>query len=185
MGFLFSLYFQYQYTRAKTRAMMFGLHYKNFKNQVLVMPRCSFENVRNTTFGKYIFINRECIFSTPDGITIGNYVMIGSRCIFASVTHGFSDWKTPMIFQKVTVKPIVIEDDVWIGANVTVQGGVRIGRGSIVAAGAVVSKDVPPFSIVGGIPAKVMKDRFDVETIKKAAEVRFTDPKDTNLLNLW
>ena len=62
--------------------------------------------------------------------------------------------------------PVVIEDDVRIGANVTILKGVTIGRGSVVAAGAVVTKSCPPYSIIGGVPAKVLKMRFSTEEIK-------------------
>ena len=61
--------------------------------------------------------------------------------------------------------PVVIESDVWVGTNVTILNGVRIGRGAIVAAGAVVIKDVPAYAIVGGVPAKVLKYRFTEEEI--------------------
>lgn len=61
--------------------------------------------------------------------------------------------------------PVVIEDDVWCGANVTILKGVTIGRGSIVAAGTVVTKSFPPYSIIGGVPAKIIKRRFSIENI--------------------
>lgn len=61
--------------------------------------------------------------------------------------------------------PVVIEDDVWCGANVTILKGVTIGRGSVVAAGAVVTKSFPPYSIIGGVPAKLIKMRFSPEEI--------------------
>lgn len=63
--------------------------------------------------------------------------------------------------------PVIIEDDVWCGANVTILKGVTIGRGSVVAAGAVVTKSFPPYSIIGGVPAKLIKMRFTQEQIKK------------------
>lgn len=62
-------------------------------------------------------------------------------------------------------KDVVIEEDVWIGCNVTLLSGITIGRGSIIAAGAVVNKDVPPYTIIGGIPAKVLKNRFTIDEI--------------------
>lgn len=67
--------------------------------------------------------------------------------------------------------PVIIEDDVWCGANVTILKGVTIGRGSVVAAGAIVTKSCPPYSIIGGIPAKVLKMRFTPEQIKKHEKI--------------
>lgn len=64
-------------------------------------------------------------------------------------------------------KPVVIEDDVWIGANVTILKGVTIGRGSVVAAGAVVTKSFPPYSVIAGVPAKLLKMRFTPEEIEE------------------
>ena len=149
------------------------------------MSRCTFENMKNMKLGDWVFINRNTTFSTPHGMTIGNYVMIGSNCLFASVHHNFDDWTKPMIFQKPEIRPIVIEDDVWIGANVTVLGGVTIKRGAIVAAGAVVTKDVESYTIVGGVPAKMIKPRFDEQTMKKASRMNLNETVIKNRLNLW
>lgn len=66
---------------------------------------------------------------------------------------------------------MVIESDVWIGCNVTILKGVTIGRGSVIAAGAVVAKSCPPYSIVGGVPAKVIKERFTEEEIRKHEDI--------------
>ena len=70
-------------------------------------------------------------------------------------------------------KDIVVNEDVWIGARVTLLAGVNVGRGSIIAAGAVVNRDVPPYSVVGGVPAKVISYRFNLEEIKKHEELLY------------
>jgi acetyltransferase-like isoleucine patch superfamily enzyme len=92
-------------------------------------------------------------------IEIGNNVMMGPRVNLLAENHNFELTDIPMKEQGVTRGTIVIEDDCWLGANCSVLSGVRIGRGAIVATGAVVTKDVPPYSIVGGVPAKVIRSR--------------------------
>ncbi|HKM25207.1 MAG TPA: DapH/DapD/GlmU-related protein, partial [Corynebacterium sp.] len=75
-----------------------------------------------------------------------------------AVNHVFDDPTRPFVEQGITAEGIVVEDDVWLGANVVVTDGVRIGRGAVVAAGAVVTRDVPPHTVVAGVPARVIKE---------------------------
>ncbi len=97
-------------------------------------------------------------------VAIGVDVMIGPRVTIPPENHVFRSLVESMKSQGVIRRRIVIEDDCWIGAGATILAGVRVGRGSIVAAGAVVARDVPPRSIVGGIPARVIKYRSQSET---------------------
>lgn len=91
---------------------------------------------------------------------LGNDVMMGPRCLVLSRNHRTTDLSVPMNQQGLTADaPVVVENDVWIGANVTLLPGVRLGTGSIVAAGAVVTRDVSSHAIVGGNPAKLIKIR--------------------------
>ncbi|MCB0745406.1 MAG: acyltransferase [Ignavibacteriae bacterium] len=92
-------------------------------------------------------------------IQIGDYVMVGPNVAIIGGNHNFDSTETPMRTQGGTNKGIVIENDVWIGANATILDGVKISKGSIIAAGAVVTKDTKPFSINGGVPAKFIKSR--------------------------
>lgn len=108
---------------------------------------------KNIRLGKGVFINSGCCFQDQGGIKIGNNVLIGHQVVLATLNHGH----LPKGRADLHGKGIVIEDEVWIGAHATVLPGVRIGHGSIVAAGAVVNKDVPPLSVVGGVPAKLIK----------------------------
>lgn len=93
------------------------------------------------------------------GITIGDNVRIASHCMMVSGNHRFDDPTRPICTQGLETKPIVIEDDVWVASRVNIMAGVTIGRGSVLAAGAVVTRDVPPMSVVAGVPAKVIKKR--------------------------
>lgn len=92
-------------------------------------------------------------------VTIGNDVLLGPGVIVIPENHVFQDTERTIKEQGVVRDEVIIEDDCWLGARATILSGVRIGRGSIVAAGAVVHRDVPPFSIVGGVPARILKSR--------------------------
>jgi acetyltransferase-like isoleucine patch superfamily enzyme len=92
-------------------------------------------------------------------VSIGRDVLLGPRVVMIPEDHNFDDYESSIKSQGVTRAGIEIGDDCWIGCNVTILSGVTIGRGSIVAAGAVVRKDVAPYSIVGGVPAKLIRTR--------------------------
>jgi acetyltransferase-like isoleucine patch superfamily enzyme len=90
-------------------------------------------------------------------VTIGNHVNLAQGITVTALNHNFKDTSRRIDEQGFSTKPIVIEDDVWIGANAVILPGVTIGKHVVVAAGAVVTKDVPDNCIVGGVPAKMMK----------------------------
>lgn len=109
--------------------------------------------------GKYCYIGPGG--EVPSGVQFGNYVMIGKDLLITGNDHNFKIAGTPVIFSGRPSQPkTYIGDDVWIGARVMVMTGVTIGRGSILAAGAIVVKDVEPYSIVAGVPAKKIGNRF-------------------------
>lgn len=100
------------------------------------------------------------LYSIVQGsVTMGDGVRIGPHCVFHASEHVFSTRSVPIYKQGVTARGITIGSDVYIGANVTVLDGVNIGNGVVLAAGAVVTKDIPPYSIAGGVPARVIKER--------------------------
>lgn len=108
---------------------------------------------KNIHIGKNVFINAGCKMQDQGGIYIGDDVLIGHNAVFATLNHALN----PEDRGDLHPKAIHIEDKVWLGSNVTVLQGVTIGEGSIVAAGAVVTKDVPKNTVVGGIPAEIIK----------------------------
>lgn len=93
-------------------------------------------------------------------ISIGNNVMISPRVSIYAENHVFDSTEDTIKSQGVKRKTVVIEDDCWIAANSIILAGVTIGKGSVVAAGSVVSKDVPPYSVVAGVPARIIKSRL-------------------------
>ena len=125
----------------------------------VLFPPFNTDYGKNIIFGKNVFLNAGCKFQDQGGITIGDNVLIGHNVVLATLDHNICVSKRAELF----AAPIVIEDNVWIGANVTIISGVTVGKGSIVAAGAVVTKDVPEYSIVGGIPAKVIRELTEEE----------------------
>lgn len=109
---------------------------------------------KNIHVGKNVFINACCNFQDQGGIFIGDRVLIGHSVVMATLNH----LEDPAARASMQPKPIRLEDDVWVGSHATILSGVTIGRGAIVAAGAVVTKDVEPMTIVGGVPAKHIRD---------------------------
>jgi carbonic anhydrase/acetyltransferase-like protein (isoleucine patch superfamily) len=103
--------------------------------------------------------NNSCLSGASAGIRIGRDVMIAPNCCLVAFNHGTALNGIPMIRQPLVEAPIVIGDDVWIGANCTITAGVTIGSGAIVAANSVVVRDVGANEIVGGTPAKFIKHR--------------------------
>jgi acetyltransferase-like isoleucine patch superfamily enzyme len=97
------------------------------------------------SFGERVFINQGCFFLDYGGITIGDRVLIGPRVTLSTAGHPV---ELEERYDFITHAPIVLEDDVWIGAAATITAGVRIGRGSVVGAGATVAQDVPPLCVV-------------------------------------
>ena len=108
---------------------------------------------KHTKIGKNVFINFDCVFLDLGGITIEDNVLIAPKVSLLSEGHDLS----PESRQSLVPAPVHIKRNAWIGANATILPGVTVGENSVVAAGAVVNKDVPDNTIVGGIPAKVIK----------------------------
>ena len=116
---------------------------------------------KNIHIGKHVFINMGCKFQDQGGIFIGDGVLIGHNVVLATLNHAMQ----PERRSDMLPAPIHIGKRVWIGSNATVLPGVTIGDGAVVAAGAVVTRDVPANTVVGGVPAKVIRHIHEEETI--------------------
>jgi acetyltransferase-like isoleucine patch superfamily enzyme len=112
-----------------------------------VLPPFHTDHGLGTRFGEQVFVNQDCYLLDLGGITIGDRVLVGPRVTLTTAGHPVEPSRRR---DGITHAPIVIEDDVWIGAAATICPGVTIGHGSVVGAGAVVAKDVPPMSLVTG-----------------------------------
>lgn len=109
---------------------------------------------KKITFGRDCFVNFGCTFLALGGITIEDDVFIGPHCVLATEYHP----ENPATRHSLLTKPIVVKRNAWLGANVTVLAGVTIGENAIVAAGSVVTKDVPDNMVVAGSPARVIRE---------------------------
>lgn len=120
----------------------------------MIIPPFSTDCGLNTTIGANVFINQGCHFMDMGGITIGDDVMIGPKVNLVSSGHPVSPAERR---NGIVAKPITIGNNVWIGAAATILPGVTIGDNAVVAAGAVVSRDVPANTLAAGVPARVLK----------------------------
>jgi chloramphenicol O-acetyltransferase type B len=125
---------------------------------------------KSVSIGHKSFIGPQCWLQSK--VNIGNFVMLAGRVAIVGGDHRYDVVGVPSIEAGRDVnKPVTICDDVWIGHQAIIMHGVIIGEGAIVAAGSVVTKDVPPYSIVGGVPARLVRMRFSEEDIKKHSQV--------------
>jgi acetyltransferase-like isoleucine patch superfamily enzyme len=124
------------------------LHVYNFRG----LPHAGIRIGRDSLIGEYSVIRGQ------GGVTIGDRVYTSPMTQLIAVNHVVDDPARPFVEQGITAQGIVVEDDVWLGANAVVTDGVHIGCGAVVAAGAVVTKDVPAHTIVGGVPARVLRE---------------------------
>lgn len=108
---------------------------------------------KNIAIGRNVFINSGCHFQDQGGIAIGDGALIGHNVVLATVNHALEPEKR----RRNRYAPIRIGENVWIGSNATILPGVTLGDWAVVAAGAVVTKDVPPMTVVGGVPARVLR----------------------------
>ena len=111
------------------------------------------------TIGNGSYIGPNCYLGSHSPVTLGENVLVGAFSYIISANHCYSDRTRLIRSQGYDTAPIIIEDDVWIGCHVTILPGVEIGRGAVVAAGAVVSKSIPEYEVWGGVPAKFIKTR--------------------------
>lgn len=138
-------------------------------------------NVKETRIGKYTSIANDVLIGLSQHPT--NILTTHPFAYCKQDPNLYGDLKTPkeklVDNSQKSMPPVIIENDVWIGFRAMIMDGVKVGSGAVVAAGAVVTKDVPPYAIVGGVPAKVIRYRFDEKIINELLELKWWDyPKD-------
>jgi len=124
-----------------------------------IFPGAFLQHSYGIKAGRNLNINRGVHIYARGGITFGDYVLIGPNVVITSSQHRYNLKGTPVMFQGHEKEAVVIGNDVWIGANAVILPGVTLGDGTIVGAGAIVTADTEPYSIVGGVPARRIGER--------------------------
>lgn len=141
------------HTPEEVRALLSELFGKPVPDTLRVFPPFYSDFGKNITVGENVFINACCHFQDHGGVTLGDGCQIGHNVVFATLNHGLLPEDRGTTYPA----PIVLGKNVWVGSNATILQGVTIGDNTVVAAGAVVTKDVPADTIVGGVPARFIK----------------------------
>ncbi|MCL4497649.1 MAG: acyltransferase [Deltaproteobacteria bacterium] len=159
INLLAKIYTSYVSIFSKFRGFFWGLFLKKCGKDFSVFRGCLFIHPQGIEVGDFVHINRQTIISGHGGVRIGNYVIIANNVNILSANWNYDLTNKPISCQGIKTSPIIIEDDVWICCNVVITPGVKIGKGAIIGSNAVVTKDVMPYSIVGGVPAVHIKYR--------------------------
>lgn len=170
MKFLAKLFLLFAGCSRRFKRMILKNLFKSCGKNVKFDPSDSF-SYANIKIGNNVYIGSGATFSSIKEISIGNKVMFGPNVTIMGGDHNTGEIGKYMADVKEKRPendlPVMIDDDVWVGANVTILKGVHIHTGAIVAAGALVVKDVPEYAIVGGVPAKLLKMRFSPDELEK------------------
>lgn len=142
------------YTPDEVRGLLSDLFGYKVPDTLRVFPPFYTDFGKNIKVGENVFINACCHFQDHGGVVIGDNCQIGHNVVFATLNHELN----PETRQYTYPAPIVLGKNVWIGSNCTILQGVTIGDNAVVAAGAVVTKDVPSNTVVGGVPARHLKN---------------------------
>lgn len=134
----------------------------NFQLPIIITSPEQVEIGNNVSFAAYVHI------WGAGSVKIGNRVMIGSHTAITSITH---DYEEDIMYDKSLFKPVIIGNDIWIGSHAVIMPGINIGDGAVIGAGSIVTKDVEPFTIVVGVPAKFLKKRHISNLVENLIDV--------------
>jgi acetyltransferase-like isoleucine patch superfamily enzyme len=156
---------------------------------------CSGSQINRTSMGRYSYIGHDCFFVNVD---VGSFCSIADGCRVGGAMHPIQRVSSSPVFhagknvmkknfchlKEIETPKTIIGNDVWIGANVCIKAGIRIGDGAVIGMGAIVTEDVAPYEVRAGVPARLIKKRFDEDTIKKLLETQWWDWADEKIVRL-
>ncbi|MBK5230346.1 MAG: acyltransferase [Thermoleophilia bacterium] len=135
----------------------------------MFMRDCTIHFYGDVKIGDRCYFNRGCYLVAHEKLQIGDGCIFGQRVSIHDQDHRMAPVETPPGERGYDSSPVIVEDNVWVGAGATILRGVHIGRGAVVAAGSIVTKDVPAYTLVGGVPAKAIKRIEDAPEPSAAA----------------
>lgn len=149
------------YVIGQIRVLFWGFLLKKIGKRVDIMNGVIIMSPQKVEIGHDVLLNEFTRIGGQNGVKIGDFVQLSYNVTLVSQNHAYNDFSRPIKTQGYVGGPIIIEDDVWVGTNAVIMPGVTIGKGAIIGANAVVTKNVKPYTIVGGVPAKYIKHRFN------------------------
>ena len=141
------------------RYLLYKCTFRRLGGFCWIYPGARFGHVYGISVGRNFHVNAGAFLYGRGGLTIGDHVMVGPNVVVVSSQHRFDDPRVPMVYLGHREAPVTIGSDVWLGANAVVLPGVTIADGTVVSAGAVVTRDTEAYTIVGGIPATPIGSR--------------------------
>ncbi len=141
------------------RTLAYKALFKRLAGMAWIQPGVTFVESNRLVVGKNFGVNSGSYINAVGGITMGDYVLIGSNVTISSGQHPIEGRLPPVFARPVIPKPIVIEDDVWIGAGAVIMPGITLRRGTVVGANAVVTADTEEYSVMAGVPARKLRTR--------------------------
>lgn len=161
LNYIYAQLYRYLIKKVTMKTRSYWLSFKGFQigYHSYLQEHCRLKG--DVRIGNYTKINRDVVIdsSPPGKIIIGDNCLIANGVTFRNANHGIARTDILIKNQPKVVKDIIVKNDVWIAANCVILPGVTIGEGSVIGAGAVVTKSIPPYSVAVGVPAKVIKQR--------------------------
>lgn len=146
-------------TAMKVRNFCYKVALKKMGRYTNIADGVTIADPTRVSIGSNVSIHEYTFIGAVGEVTIGDYVMFATGCAIISDSHIFTQRDIPMRKQGTVARPVVIEDDVWLGCKVTVLGGVRIGQGAVIGAGSVVTRDIPAYAVAMGVPCRIKRFR--------------------------
>ncbi len=157
------------------RVLIWSVFLKKIGHSITIMNDVIIMSPQKVEIGHHVLLNSGTKIGGQNGVIIGNHVLLSYNVNIVSEDHAYDNPLLPTKSQGYKkTGPIIIEDDVWIGANAVIMPNINIGRGAIVGANAVVTKNVEPYTIIGGVPAKLIKFRFKKQDLQVAMKINLT-----------